>query len=904
MMIRATMCGLLLGCLITIGIFQHDVRIKETVGTAFKQLFETSIKCHMRGTVESLNIWRPALVLRDVHVIPLHQDEQWEWKSERLIVSCTWWHILVYGIVDLHVVLENADIYSVYAHNVLAINSHINALLFGTSSTIPLAIKSVIYKQAHMHIADVVNDMHLYAAWYSESKQIDNHFKTIMHCADGSLVSHGIPYINALQGALSCDIVYTGKTSEYTLKADGAGVIMPLCPTPSMSNFSAVWENNHGDLHIASVDHLLNIKGLLSSDATAYLQGTFPLALCASLLKPDSAPAITGMCGFDIQSKNNDQGRCTHGVWHCNEACYGATPLGTVSGSWQSVGDEWHGLINMHALPALHVQGNWHWNNEQAELKLALQGDEPIALINHWQLKPDTATGTITYTSGGITATYATIFCNDYDDTQVKLAGTALCDQGSCSLKGQLNTYSYDASCTYNGACYNGLFTCVNGQQQPLATIAVDDKKLSGSLAISCIKEICAHVNGGQLQGEGTMQWEIADYKQTPIKISCLLDHGTVRVPHMYNAINGAQGIIEWDYQQHIIRLRDARLSLYQGEIVCNQATATYDSFFNPEFIQVPCLLHGCLLNMQKDVFALLSGHLTYTNKKGDAYLNGLVTIDHSQLKENIFSDAWVKRFFVSTGMMFPITSTDIGCDLYIKTVTPTDIKTSLLDTQATIDLHVTHTLSFPDIAGTITLGSGSLAFPYAPLYIRQGALYFLSGHGYDPVIELSAKNSIKNHALVLYATGSLSKPHIVLESWPPLTQEQIISLLLIGSYQDSLNMIMPALLMNNMRTLLFGDVQAASTAHTTFARVLEPFKRIRFVPSFTDQTGRGGLRGAIEIDVSDRVHAVIQKNFSLTEDTYFELGYLLSDEMNVRLLRDERRDMGAEVEMRWKFGS
>src|SRR5581483_3576363 len=87
------------------------------------------------------------------------------------------------------------------------------------------------------------------------------------------------------------------------------------------------------------------------------------------------------------------------------------------------------------------------------------------------------------------------------------------------------------------------------------------------------------------------------------------------------------------------------------------------------------------------------------------------------------------------------------------------------------------------------------------------------------------------------------------------------------------------------------------------FKSWLKPFKNIHLVPSFTDQTGRGGLRGAIEIDVNERTHALIQKNFNLTEDTRFEVEYLLSDDITVRGIRDERKDVGGEVEMRWKFG-
>jgi hypothetical protein len=112
----------------------------------------------------------------------------------------------------------------------------------------------------------------------------------------------------------------------------------------------------------------------------------------------------------------------------------------------------------------------------------------------------------------------------------------------------------------------------------------------------------------------------------------------------------------------------------------------------------------------------------------------------------------------------------------------------------------------------------------------------------------------------------------------------------------------MPALIMSNLTSLLFGDVQSRDSLDVSFRRLFKPFDNVHLVPSFTDQTGRGGLRGAIEIDVTDRLHALIQKNFSLSEDTRVEIEYLLSDDVSVRAIRNERRDVGGEVEMRWKF--
>ncbi|HSW73731.1 MAG TPA: translocation/assembly module TamB domain-containing protein, partial [Candidatus Limnocylindria bacterium] len=151
-----------------------------------------------------------------------------------------------------------------------------------------------------------------------------------------------------------------------------------------------------------------------------------------------------------------------------------------------------------------------------------------------------------------------------------------------------------------------------------------------------------------------------------------------------------------------------------------------------------------------------------------------------------------------------------------------------------------------------------------------------------------------------LHVTGSLANHTVRLEASPPLTEQQIVALLLVGSTEESLSMVMPTLIMNNITNLLFGKDQA--NVHDYFKNMLRPFKYIHLVPSFTDHTGRGGLRGAVEIDVNDRWHALVQKNFSLSEDTRVEVEYMMSDDVSLRGIRDERRDLGAEVEMKWKF--
>jgi hypothetical protein len=82
----------------------------------------------------------------------------------------------------------------------------------------------------------------------------------------------------------------------------------------------------------------------------------------------------------------------------------------------------------------------------------------------------------------------------------------------------------------------------------------------------------------------------------------------------------------------------------------------------------------------------------------------------------------------------------------------------------------------------------------------------------------------------------------------------------------------------------------------------LGPLQNVKIVPRFSDQTSRGGLRAALAIEVNENLSALIQQNFSLSEDTLIEVAYKPLDELTIRGIRDERGDFGGEVEARFTW--
>jgi hypothetical protein len=426
-----------------------------------------------------------------------------------------------------------------------------------------------------------------------------------------------------------------------------------------------------------------------------------------------------------------------------------------------------------------------------------------------------------------------------------------------------------------------------------------DTKNIQGYILFPFIRHCINTFFHYDVHGEGTILLK-GTASLDAASLDFTLHDTTIRLPETYNFLNGLQGHITYNAYKKLIAVDDMHISFHMGDIYCLRATASFNENGQLIFMYVPLLLDHCFFNSKKDLFAIVSGNVLLSqNKQEPIYVSGNIIIDRAQLKENIFSNVIQKQLFASTTLS-PLSEKPVMCDISIETKSPIKIDTPFLQTNAKVAMQIKDNITEPTVSGSIVLQSGNLIFPYKSLAITKGELIFSPEQFLDPEIELIARNKIKNYDISLQVAGSLLNHHIMLDSTPPLSEEQIMALLLVGSHQTSLNSMIPALIVQNLKNLIFTHNQS-TFLEKYFAPLLRPFS-INLIPSFADQTGRGGLRGMLEINLNDRLKATLQKNFTLTEDTRIELEFLLSDDITLRAIRDERRDVGGEIEMKWKL--
>jgi len=627
------------------------------------------------------------------------------------------------------------------------------------------------------------------------------------------------------------------------------------------------------------------------------------------LYKEEGADKVVGDCVLKTNIEFDSAPSRIRATLTSGPIKFGDTSLVTATKvSFNRTQEKWDGLLFAALNDQQQVGGTFSWNEVDGTGRVKANNKTRFAapFFNYWSVLPDALTTDVRFNSdGAINGSYHCTATHEKAETTSVVAGTFSWDD-IFSCTGELDHWPFSLSCSLKPSFNVHRCTYCDNEGRHIINLHAHQQyrdKFVGSIAFPFIKNLLKKIDYN-VQGEGAVN-VYGSIKDEKLFLQLNLVDGAIRIADTYNFINGLKARFIVDPYARNVTMKKFDCSLHRGHIGCNQAVVFFDNDYAVEYAHIPLVFNDCLLNWKKDLFAVVSGHMIYSRSFDDKMrgkLKGHVVVDRGQLKQNIFSHDFQQRFFSLPGSAIEDQSKDVSVDLAVQTKEPVRIKTSFLETSATLNLTVGGSFLHPKLNGKIGVLSGHLAFPYKPLHIAHGLIDFSSGQLDNPLINLSANNKIKKYNVKLDVSGSLKQQDIVLYSTPNLTQEQIISLLLAGSEQESLNILMPALIMQNIKGIMFGADHSSTGVRSAFSKLFKPFERIHLVPSFTDQTGRGGLRGAIEIDVSERWRAMIQKNFSLTEDTKVEVEYLLSDDVSLRGVRDERGDMSAEVEMRWKF--
>lgn len=909
-MFKQLVLAAFIGIVSTLYIAQNDPWAQQQVLDSFVRSFNQSLACKMSATLQSFS-FGGVLTLSNMQVSPV-QGSDWSWHTNRFEISFSWRQLLLYGSFDFTIHMDGLTMHSSVVDNAVAINEHMNLIFNGPQLGMYTFLQELVCNDVACCVTDASKDVSFTISFDGKAKKTNNLLTFMIDIFKGGLRLQDRAVCTNISGSLQLDSCDGQPLLDLSLKGAASFEFPHLSSGMTPCYISGAWHHNGGILNVKNIDNSFAFDPIVvqckDDSMDVSIEAKVPLGYVWRMATNDIADdRVSGSAMLQGKLILTEKDYYVQGNIWLQRMLWQTYQLGSLGKiTFNKHGDSIEGKLYMQRTSGACLGGSWSWQPIVGQACATIKNNARLTFSpkHDWQILPDDLSIVLCADNDRFDIQYDAVATHAKVHNNITSHGKIIVQDGAINATGLFDDNTYEMQMHYQPTWAVDMFCYARTDGAPLIEVEQkDQERYACAVSFKCIKELLKKRYDYDVQGEGSLHLDVA--LGSPTTVDVHLQDGAIRLARTYNFLNGFDCKLALDLNARTGTVHDLHCQLHNGLITSKKMRVQLSDDMTPQFVYAPLLINHCLINMGKELFAVVSGDMLLSKRSGDQLsLGGQLLIERSQLKANIFSEVLQRKLRSYTAHSFESHNNNMSCDVTIKTQYPVRVQTPFLDTDARIDLHLRNTINDPEMIGTITLNAGKLHFPYKPLYIGTGALHFVPGRLDDPIIELFAKNNIKKNNISLQVTGSLQNQHIRLESSPTLTEEQIVSLLLVGSQEESLNMVMPALIMQNIKSMLFSYDQSDTTISRYFNALFKPLGWIRLVPSFIDQSGRGGLRGAIEFDLSDRLRVAIQKNFSLTEDTRFEGEYLLSDDISARLTRDIRRDFIAEVEMRYKFGN
>ncbi len=876
------------------------------IENGIKTQIESAAGCSFQGKVSRVSLFSFSAHMENVRFIPRDPQEGWAWQTAGFECDISLLSYLYTGKIGLTVTLEKGHAFSEVKNGYPLILNHVNKLMGGMPSSAPLALRALVFKDFELVVADLTSGVNVTLVSNGTVGRSGNAMKSRFSLVKGNVKVKDLVVCSDISGTVigffdtslsvpAYRITTDVRTKIVSLPATKQDCVLEGEHTPSYSAFTLY---NHDRSFIVEPFRFYTHQSRFVCEGSlvmplSYACGFMGMGALAQNVQGSVRVAVNGdpmgslvVTGTVSDPRYNGHGldavelSCVTEGWKSARGsltlkkgeglCSGTCTLDGVTKTIRA------SLVNHTSWPLLD-KGRWAIQPHEGKIECSITGENKTEVS--YQVSVHDAKTATTFSSHG--------------NVLINEAGTGYATgtlgDNHYIIRSELFPKIKPLLVSYSDKDGKELLHC--------AAQAPEYKAVEGVISYDVMRTLLKEYFDYDLSGQGTFFISGA-YEADQLRGHIHAENAAIRLPETYNFLSDFSADMTVSLWPITIKIYDVMAQLHKGRFSCKEAIIHVSGGGDEiTFLHIPWKFSECFLNWKDDLFVVGSGSCLFQKRKGRYFLDGYVVIEKGQLKENPLSKSGqtqLTQFMVPTSLSG---SEDITIDVSVMTKEPLTIRTPQLTSHASCDIHVTNTLRKPAVSGTLRLLGGQVHFPYKPLHITRADVTFQPLQPYDPLIDLVLQGTLKKYAVTVTVGGSVNDPHITFDSVPGLQDEQIVSLLLSGTAEESLNVVIPSLVARNIETVLFG------AARDTVAQSwLDPLKRIRIVPSFADQTGRGGLRGALEIDVSDHLHATIQKNFSLSEDTRVEIEYLVSDDIALKAIKDERSDIGGEVEMRFKF--
>ncbi len=262
---------------------------------------------------------------------------------------------------------------------------------------------------------------------------------------------------------------------------------------------------------------------------------------------------------------------------------------------------------------------------------------------------------------------------------------------------------------------------------------------------------------------------------------------------------------------------------------------------------------------------------------------------------------------FSSNGISPPPDPTAFGnhirLDVHITSAPQLDINNSYAKLAGDVDLFVRGTAVDPSVLGHVSITEGEATFAGTHYVLQHGDIYFTNPVKIEPTIDLEASAHVEDYDIIIGLHGTTAKLTPTFRSEPPLSEQDIFSLLALGRTQEeqaiNSEQQQQAGVNSTADSILGGALNA-----TISSRINKLFGggSVKIDPTFVSGTGNSTARITVQQQVSKNGTVTYATNVNSTAQQLIQGQYNLTPNVAVLAVRDESGVFSLELKLHRRY--
>jgi translocation and assembly module TamB len=230
-----------------------------------------------------------------------------------------------------------------------------------------------------------------------------------------------------------------------------------------------------------------------------------------------------------------------------------------------------------------------------------------------------------------------------------------------------------------------------------------------------------------------------------------------------------------------------------------------------------------------------------------------------------------------------------VRLDIRIASSPSLNFQNSFARLAGNVELAVRGTLAQPTVLGRVTITEGKATFNGEKFELQHGEIYFSNPVRIQPVLDLTATTTVENYTITIALQGATTKLNPTFRSEPPLSEQDIFSLLAMGRTQEEQQIYsteqQQAGVNSTADSLLGGALNA-----TISNRIQKLFGggSVRIDPTFVSGVGNATARITVEEPISKNATLTYATNVNSSAEQLIQGEWRVTPDFSVVAVRDE----------------